>query len=242
MVSRPSILCAAFSARQIAESARRSGIDALAVDFFGDLDLKQSARAAEVLHGDYPDGFDGTEADGPMRAKLAAAAALLAKASKRRSASKAPSLGENLALSQESGRRIVFIGEHRLTVDLAETGVIVDGADLGPVEMDWQRGRQTAMIRLGGETLTPRVDPIVSGFRLRLKGIDVAPKVYEPHLARLAELMPVKEAPDTSNLLLCPMPGVVVGVNVKAGDIVEKGQPLIVLRCGRAGGNTQHAL
>ena len=61
MASRPSILCAAFSARQIAESARRSGIDALAVDFFGDLDLKQSARAAEVLHGDYPDGFDGEE-------------------------------------------------------------------------------------------------------------------------------------------------------------------------------------
>ena len=61
MALRPSILCAAFSARQIAESARRAGIDALAVDFFGDLDLKQSARAAEVLHGDYPDGFDGDE-------------------------------------------------------------------------------------------------------------------------------------------------------------------------------------
>ncbi|WP_331819565.1 ATP-grasp domain-containing protein [Aurantimonas sp. A2-1-M11] len=57
----PTLLCAAFSARQIAESARRSGIGALAVDFFGDLDLEQSALVAEVLHGDYPDGFDGEE-------------------------------------------------------------------------------------------------------------------------------------------------------------------------------------
>ena len=39
-------------------SAKRAGIDTLAVDFFGDLDLSAIARRCEVLHGDYPDGFD----------------------------------------------------------------------------------------------------------------------------------------------------------------------------------------
>lgn len=51
------VLCAAFSARQIAESARLSGYDALAVDFFADLDLKASAKRAELVSGHYPDGF-----------------------------------------------------------------------------------------------------------------------------------------------------------------------------------------
>ncbi|WP_206453133.1 ATP-grasp domain-containing protein [Aurantimonas marina] len=58
-MTRPTVLVAAFSARQIAVSARRAGYDALAVDFFGDLDLKESARRGEVLRGHYPDGFDG---------------------------------------------------------------------------------------------------------------------------------------------------------------------------------------
>ncbi|NDW05246.1 ATP-grasp domain-containing protein [Jiella pacifica] len=54
---RPTILTAAFSARQIAASAQLAGIDALAVDFFGDLDLRDHARKSEVLRGHYPDGF-----------------------------------------------------------------------------------------------------------------------------------------------------------------------------------------
>ncbi|WAJ26786.1 ATP-grasp domain-containing protein [Antarcticirhabdus aurantiaca] len=58
---RPTILVAAFSARQMAESARRAGLDALAVDFFGDLDLHDTARAARTLRGHYPDGFSADE-------------------------------------------------------------------------------------------------------------------------------------------------------------------------------------
>ena len=58
---RPTILAAAFSARQIAESAALAGIDTLAVDFFGDLDLRDHAKKCEVLRGHYPDGFSGEE-------------------------------------------------------------------------------------------------------------------------------------------------------------------------------------
>ena len=41
--------------------------------------------------------------------------------------------------------------------------------------------------------------------------------------------MPIKEAPDTSNLLLCPMPGVIVRLLVEEGDVVEDGQALAVV-------------
>ena len=53
--------------------------------------------------------------------------------------------------------------------------------------------------------------------------------VRSPSAAKLAELMPVKEAADLSKLLLCPMPGMIVAVNVSEGDEVKAGQPLAVV-------------
>ena len=38
--------------------------------------------------------------------------------------------------------------------------------------------------------------------------------------------MPAKVAPDTSRLLLCPMPGLMVKLNVGVGDEVHEGQAL----------------
>ena len=50
--------------------------------------------------------------------------------------------------------------------------------------------------------------------------------VRTPIQARLAAIMPEKLPPDTSRLLLCPMPGMVVKVNVEVGDEVQEGQAL----------------
>ena len=47
-----------------------------------------------------------------------------------------------------------------------------------------------------------------------------------PRQAELAKLMPEKLPPDTSKLLLCPMPGLIVKVNVAEGDEVQEGQAL----------------
>ena len=47
-----------------------------------------------------------------------------------------------------------------------------------------------------------------------------------PRQAELAALMPEKQEADTSKLLLCPMPGLVVKINVEAGDEVQEGQAL----------------
>ena len=47
-----------------------------------------------------------------------------------------------------------------------------------------------------------------------------------PRQAELAKLMPEKLPPDTSKLLLCPMPGLIVKVNVAESDEVQEGQAL----------------
>ncbi len=43
------------------------------------------------------------------------------------------------------------------------------------------------------------------------------------------KLMPVKLPPDTSKKLLCPMPGLVVSIDVKQGQEVKAGEKLAVV-------------
>ncbi|MEL7258104.1 MAG: DUF2118 domain-containing protein, partial [Pseudomonadota bacterium] len=63
-------------------------------------------------------------------------------------------------------------------------------------------------------------------FRIRNRGADIKVHVRTPRQAELATLMPEKLPPDTSKMLLCPMPGLIVTVNVAEGDEVQEGQAL----------------
>jgi propionyl-CoA carboxylase alpha chain len=50
-----------------------------------------------------------------------------------------------------------------------------------------------------------------------------------PRTAELERLMPVKQAPDTSKFLLCPMPGLVVSLAVAVGQQVKAGETLAIV-------------
>ncbi|MHB2266129.1 DUF2118 domain-containing protein [Aliihoeflea sp. PC F10.4] len=56
--------------------------------------------------------------------------------------------------------------------------------------------------------------------------MDLKAHVRTPRVAELARLMPEKLPPDTSKMLLCPMPGVITTISVKEGDEVQDGQAL----------------
>jgi len=70
------------------------------------------------------------------------------------------------------------------------------------------------------------VDKITGGYCLRTRGAELKVHVRTPRAAGLALLMPEKLPPDTSKLLLCPMPGLIVKINVAAGDAIQEGQAL----------------
>jgi len=53
--------------------------------------------------------------------------------------------------------------------------------------------------------------------------------VRSPQAAAFAALMPKKVAADTSKMLICPMPGLVVSVNVAVGQDVKAGDALAVV-------------
>ena len=99
----------------------------------------------------------------------------------------------------------------------------------------WGDARDRAWVsHIGGEldqkmSLSIKVEPVIGGYRLRVRGLDVTAKVVPQRVAELYALMPEKPPPDTSKLLLCPMPGLVVKLMVSAGDTVEEGQSLAIV-------------
>jgi propionyl-CoA carboxylase alpha chain len=54
-------------------------------------------------------------------------------------------------------------------------------------------------------------------------------QVLSPRAAELLALMPEKKAPDTSRLLLSPMPGLLSAVSVTQGQEVKTGEPLAIV-------------
>ena len=81
----------------------------------------------------------------------------------------------------------------------------------------------------GEDTLTVRIASVRSGFRLTTRGASHIARVLPARLAPYAAHMIDKVPPDLSKFLLCPMPGLLVRLDVAAGDHVEPGQPLAVV-------------
>lgn len=100
-----------------------------------------------------------------------------------------------------------------------------DGTEIS-VEGDWTPGDTLTTALIDGVRMSVKVDAITDGFRIRYRGADLPVKVRTPRAAELAELMPEKLPPDTSKMLLCPMPGLVVSIAVAEGDEVQEGQAL----------------
>jgi propionyl-CoA carboxylase alpha chain len=94
------------------------------------------------------------------------------------------------------------------------------------VSGDWTPGDQLARMTVNGDPLVMKVGKVSGGFRIRSRGAELNVHVRTPRQAELARMMPEKVAPDTSKLLLCPMPGLIVKIDVEEGDEVQEGQAL----------------
>ena len=177
---------------------------------------------------EYPDGFEGvtlTEAD--LRRVAAATAAMNRVAEIRRARisgrrdNHERHVGENWVVAAQGQSFAV-------TIDADHEGSSVrfeDGTSLR-VEGDWTPGDSLAHMTVEGTPLVMKIDKITQGFRVRSRGADLKVHVRSPRQAELAALMPEKLPPDTSKMLLCPMPGLIVKVDVAEGDEVQEGQAL----------------
>ena len=177
---------------------------------------------------EYPDGFEGvTLGEAELRRVAAAAAAMHRVAEIRRTRvsgrmdNHERRVGKNWVVTLQGQEFAVKVKADKQ----GSTVKFADGAKLR-VTSDWTPGNQLARLEVDGAPLVLKVGKISGGFRIRTRGADLKCHVRTPRQAELAALMPEKLPPDTSKLLLCPMPGLIVKVEVEEGQEVQEGQAL----------------
>ena len=109
--------------------------------------------------------------------------------------------------------------------DKVSTVRFVDGEKIR-ISSKWLPGQPLSKLTVNNEKLVLKIAPISAGYRVRMRGADLKVRVRSTRNAELAALMPDKLPPDTSKMLLCPMPGLIVKVDVIEGDEVQEGQAL----------------
>jgi propionyl-CoA carboxylase alpha chain len=201
------------------------------VDFLSALMQHPRFRSGEITTGfiaeEYPEGFQGAPADQQLLRNLAAVAATLA----CRTAIRAGEIDGQLGNGVEPPLRWhVALGDAVFDADLSDQldTILIDGKPT-TVRHDYVPGAGMLTATVDDAVLSIIVAPVRGGFRLTTRGASHVARVLPAHIAPLARHMIEKVPPDTSKLLLCPMPGLLTQLHVGVGDTVEAGQPLAVV-------------
>jgi propionyl-CoA carboxylase alpha chain len=132
----------------------------------------------------------------------------------------------------EFGEDLVRVGvegrDYPMTVTLGGEGT-GERARQVEVNSSWWFGESVWEGTIGDEEVAVQVRPILNGVMLQYQGVEAPVRVLTEREADLMALMPIKEKPDTSKLLLCPMPGLVVSLAVTEGQDVAAGDALCVV-------------
>ncbi|PJE29095.1 biotin carboxyl carrier protein /biotin carboxylase [Pseudooceanicola antarcticus] len=235
-------LCTWAPTREAAIEAMRVALDGFEVEGIGhnlpflsavmdhEIFIKGEMTTAFIAE-QYPDGFEGVELPEAELRRIAAATAAMHRVAEIRRT--------RISGRMDNHERVVGTewvvslqgAEFALSIKADREGASVSFADGSALRVEgaWTPGDTLARMSVDGAPLVLKVDKISGGFRIRNRGADVKVHVRNPRQAELARLMPERVAPDTSKLLLCPMPGLVVKTFVEEGEEVQEGQPLCTI-------------
>ncbi|HEV7464060.1 MAG TPA: acetyl/propionyl/methylcrotonyl-CoA carboxylase subunit alpha [Methyloceanibacter sp.] len=199
---------------------------------------KEGRLSTKFIAEEFPQGFKPPQPEGSVRDVLVGVAASIDHLSnERRRAITQQMHGEPVQFAET---RIVELGEERVRVT-------VEGGPDGPMTVtlggegtrepkrrinlasSWWFGSPIWEGTIDSAPVAVQVRPILNGVMLTYHGVEIAARVFTERETELSTLMPVKELPDTSKFLLCPMPGLVVSLNVSVGQEVAAGDPLCVV-------------
>ena len=196
---------------------------------------REGRLSTGFIADEYPDGFGATVPSAATLDRLAVVALSIELARRERlktlpgRLNGAGAAGEDWVVKL-GGARVALKTVGPVAVpEIAFDVVMPGGAEPETVVSDWRTGDPVWSGVIGGEPITVQVRPATAGTRLSWRGVDVVARVMSPRVAGLEALMPEKKAADTSKLLRCPMPGLVVSIPVGAGQKVRAGEPVAIV-------------
>jgi propionyl-CoA carboxylase alpha chain len=189
---------------------------------------------------EFPGGFHPRVPSQKIATRLAAVAAAIDHVlgeRKRRISGQAA----GRAVSRER-RRAVWLGQREILLDIRRAGgageatadrlivdLLGDEAAHHTMASHWRPGDPVWHGSIDEETISVQVRPVLNGFDLAHRGVELRAYVYTEREAAAARLMPVKRAPDSGKAVRCPMPGLVVSIAVAEGQEVKAGDTLAVV-------------
>jgi propionyl-CoA carboxylase alpha chain len=190
--------------------------------------FREGRLTTAYIAEEFPDGFHGVEPDAASARALAAVAVLVNQVLQERAVQISGTIGNHKRVVGKDW--VVRLGGTELGAALdggAGTSVVrFSDGEVVSVAGTYKPGETRSDFVIDGTPIGVKVDVLGPAIRLRWRGMDVRAHVRSRRHADLARLMPKKLPPDTSKMLLCPMPGVLTALLVAEGQIVEAGQAL----------------
>ncbi|MGC6475078.1 MAG: acetyl-CoA carboxylase biotin carboxylase subunit [Parvibaculales bacterium] len=188
--------------------------------------FREGALTTAFIDEEYPEGFEGA----PQTEDALKVRAAIATQMQHFELMRAACIDGNYEIeeNQIAESFAVQIGETVFGSEIIDEGVRVEGVDFS-IDSDWMPGDLFFKGRVNGEAVVFAVDRVIEGYVLTGNGAALEACVRTKRAQELMAYMPEKDDGSTDKALLCPMPGVVVSVQVAEGDQVKLGQPLAVV-------------
>jgi propionyl-CoA carboxylase alpha chain len=186
--------------------------------------FRSGALSTNYIKDEFPDGFHGVPATPFQRDLMAAVGCAMHRTLTARAA---PQLVRREWVVVENGsRRLVRLTNGGGAFNVEFVG---EGRKLNLTDVVWRPGLPVFRGALNGQNFTAQVKPAAEGFIIRHRAAQAHVLVLTPRSAELHEMLPPKKAADTSKLILSPMPGLVVSLDVTVGQQVSAGQQIAII-------------
>ena len=181
------------------------------------------------IKDEFPDGFSGVAPTDEQSVILTAASAYVHSVYSDRAAQISGRLTPAGPVREDW---VVILGDvhHPIKLKFAagRAEVEIDGT-VHVLETDWTPGTHLLEGTLDGKPFAVKFSDKTEGYLFKHRGVALRALVCTPRSAELHAKLPEKEAPDLSKLIMSPMPGLMVSVDVAVGDEVKAGAAVCVV-------------
>ncbi|MEM1035791.1 MAG: acetyl/propionyl/methylcrotonyl-CoA carboxylase subunit alpha [Pseudomonadota bacterium] len=181
------------------------------------------------IKDEFPDGFQGMVPTEQQTLLLTAAASYAHSVKAQRGAAIS---GRMSPMSEPRRHWTVILGDqyHEIELDLGEgEATLTHNGKSHALVTDWGPGQHLFEGVLDGKAFAVKISDRTEGYHVTHRGVRLNALVCTPATAEMHKRLPEKEKPDLSKLIISPMPGLVVSVDVAAGDTVEEGQAVCIV-------------
>jgi propionyl-CoA carboxylase alpha chain len=184
------------------------------------------------IKDEFPEGFQGTEPTKEQEAQLICSAAYVHAFFSRRAAQISGQMSDPAVSMRKDW--VVILGDrhHPVTIDIGKDGeaqITVDGGKAHSLVTSWHPGEHLVDGVLDGKPFAVKFADRTEGYLFRHRGVALRALVCTPFVADMHARLPEKPKADTSKLVISPMPGLVVSMDVTMGQEVQEGEAVCIV-------------